>query len=288
MAARVIRPGPAGEGLIKAGMRWLLGFAELKSPACRPPFLSAMLTDMAKPLFMIGASLPRSGHHYLEAQLRALLGDDLAYCRSHLNQCCGEVICARPPDRRWFLRKSHAPRLDLAADLDGVLYVIQHRPPRGRMLSLVDFQMARRADFAIEDAAFAARWLAKEAIYSIGFGRKWLTRPPVNAVVINYDDLSGFPHRVVSALLSRMGYECSDERLQSSIDRTSTMRANVRVPEPYRRRDEGVSPLAPGLLAEYDALVRSELPDLWGVPPVAVEPGPVREVYDRIRATQQA
>lgn len=245
-----------------------------------------------EPAYLVGASLPRSGHHYLEARLHGVLGQDFTYCGAgRINQCCGQVICTARLGGQVFFRKSHDSRLELPVNLDQVYYVVQHRSPWGRLLSYIEQQKHRKGEeFPIEDRAFAARWLALEAKYTVGFYQKWIEKPPANAIVIEYSHLTSAPFEVVSTLLQRIGCNFDIDRLHNTIEECRLSRArNVETPT-YFPRDLMVSPyLALDLLADYDLTVREECPGAGWTSPLETPQASteVREAYRLLTAPKE-
>jgi len=238
--------------------------------------------------YLVGASLPRSGHHYLETRLQGVLGEDFTYCGGgRINQCCGQVICTTVASGRVFFRKSHDERLELPAHLDQVHYIVQHRAPWGRMLSYVENQKQRHGEkFPIEDRAFATRWLAREAKYTVGFYRKWMERPGKNAIVIEYSRLTTAPYEVISTLLQRIGCDFDVDRLQSTIHGQRSSRARSIMAPAYFARDLTASPyLALDQLADYELTVMEECPGAgWAKPPGSPSPTTtaVRDAYRKL------
>lgn len=112
---------------------------------------------------MVGVSLPRSGHYYLEMLLRAVFGaGNSGYCAGR-RDCCGAVICERPGDVPFFLRKSHDQDGEMPANRTDVVYLIRHRSPWPRLLSEIERQVKLgNYKLRLYDCVFAAKWLDRE------------------------------------------------------------------------------------------------------------------------------
>ncbi|MBV9693198.1 MAG: hypothetical protein JO261_05815, partial [Alphaproteobacteria bacterium] len=93
-----------------------------------------MAQSIAKVL--IGASIPRSGHHFLADMLTRYFGRELYYCESYTPaDCCRTVPCTRRGDFRFIYQKSHDRDFRLPADVADALYLIQYRHPVAETLS---------------------------------------------------------------------------------------------------------------------------------------------------------
>ena len=79
---------------------------------------------------LVGASIPRSGHHFLVQILQQLLGPAFAHCEFYgPDDCCRSIPCRRFGDVQLFFQKNHDLDLTLPASLEGVTYVVQYRDP---------------------------------------------------------------------------------------------------------------------------------------------------------------
>lgn len=81
-------------------------------------------------IFLLGVSIPRSGHHFLATLLEQALGADIRYCEDHSkDDCCKDVPCSRARQHRVIYQKNHDMELTLDANLPGVSYLVQFREP---------------------------------------------------------------------------------------------------------------------------------------------------------------
>lgn len=159
---------------------------------------------------LVGASLPRSGHHHLERLLGLALGDRFGYCEFYVpSGCCGQVPCTRaePPVR---FQKHHDFDGTLARDLPGVHYVVQHREPVGAAVSDRELYVRRHNPALVDDAGDHEHWLALQALQHVAFVAKWVLRPPAASTVIDYADLVADPAGVVLRLLADAGVRIAD------------------------------------------------------------------------------
>lgn len=221
---------------------------------------------------IIGASLPRSGHHFLHGLLHAVLGDDLQYCESHHGDCCNRLPCTRVSKAHLF-RKSHDYDMSLPKDLAGCLYLVQHREPVGRILSCIELiKREEKVRFPIEERAYAVWYLAKEALYTIRFCDKWLAAPFPNSVCASYKRLVDAPEQALSEILAAIGKPVPQSAIGPLIENERRLKASrpgeddgEDRPE-FAVRDTRTAGFAfPELIDEYGRLVRSRCPSAdWG------------------------
>src|SRR5689334_18446600 len=85
---------------------------------------------------LIGASIPRSGHHFLQKLLLHYFGDELFYCEYYSrNDCCRNVPCTYPGPHLFTYQKSHDRQGEVRKDVGDALYIIQYREPVGEAIS---------------------------------------------------------------------------------------------------------------------------------------------------------
>jgi len=214
---------------------------------------------------LIGVSLPRSGHHYIENLLRSHLGERrFGYCsEAGHNRCCGQIVCSRVNDVELFLRKSHDYELNIPTDLSNVLYLVQHREPAARVQSALELIARNDPNFDLNDRDYLEFWLAREARYTIDFYRKWIERPPVNAVVIDYDALVKEPAASMKRLFAKLGLPFSREKFEADTAFLKQYKAEARGIEsrqPMKVRDVRATTLPLDLISDFDALVREHCP----------------------------
>lgn len=228
---------------------------------------------------ILGASLPRSGHHYLETILEAVFGPFLGYCPGHGPNCCNAIPCTAPGKGRWHLRKSHDERLQLPRDVPNAVYLVQHRAPWPRILSYADFITARTKR-AWPSAVDAAKWLALEAKHVIGFYQKWMHEPREDTLLIDYDRLTADPVGVVCEIAyvanAHLALDYIHERLDTIDHSLRATAPGQAATETRKPRDPTYSPHIPiELVAEYDFVICQACPQsgwtaAWidlGIPP---------------------
>lgn len=66
------------------------------------------------PKILIGASIPRSGHHFLQNLLTKFFGPELHYCEFYSpGDCCQQVPCSRRGDFGIVFQKSHDRNMEV-------------------------------------------------------------------------------------------------------------------------------------------------------------------------------
>src|SRR4051794_15781646 len=147
---------------------------------------------------LVGASIPRSGHHFLQSLLSRYYGDQLFYCEVYSKaDCCRSVPCKRGGGHAVTYQKSHDRQGEVPANAEGVLYVIQYREPVGEALSdreldLTDHLGRRSLNYRLSQDHYLW-WLAAKASYCRDFHDKWFSPRVGNAVYLNYADLASNP-----------------------------------------------------------------------------------------------
>ncbi|MDX2171170.1 MAG: sulfotransferase [Deltaproteobacteria bacterium] len=167
---------------------------------------------------LIGASIPRSGHHFLVRLLQGCLGDAFRFCEFYTPaNCCAQVPCARVTAARVSLQKNHDFDLRLPATVPGARYVVQYR-------NAVDAVLSDRELFGeVHGAARAADreqytvWLGTHLAYMVGFAEKWLALPGPAAVPIAYEDLIADPAGALRAVCACAGEPVTDAALQAAV-----------------------------------------------------------------------
>lgn len=237
-----------------------------------------------KPVHLVGASIPRSGHHLLVRLLKELYGGDFGYCEFYTPvDCCRQVPCARTEGFRLYLQKNHDLDLKLSTDVSGVLYVVQHREPTLGALSDREYVADLGEEERAADRDEYVVWLGKRAAHYVRFYRKWIGRPPVRSFLVEYEELRSEPARVLAGLLAACGLPAPDPAaLAGAVARATEKVApghvllservfRARTLEASRFFDED-------LLSAYEAAISASLPEAPFVrrfPPRAFEEHPV-------------
>jgi hypothetical protein len=191
----------------------------------------------------------------------ALLADELDYCADFAQgTCCKSLPCTRR-SARYVLTKSHDYDLGLRKDLSDSVYLVQDREPHGRILSTAELVKRNRGElWPIESREYAAWWLAEQAVYAVGFRRKWVAAPPQRAVIVEHETLGRDPVDVLGQLAQRLGLGFPRARLQEASDRGLKRRAGHDTDfEPRNLLDAGLLPA--DLLAGHVQVVRDRTPD---------------------------
>jgi hypothetical protein len=190
-----------------------------------------------RPAILIGASIPRSGHHFLARVLRRYYGSQLHYCEFyHPENCCRAVPCSRRIGQRITYQKNHDHDFSLATDVPGAIYVIQHRRPVPEALSDRELYVRNREERglpAAESIEQHIRWLANKIAYYKGFHDKWIVAPPARAIRIDYDDLSRDPLAEIGRFVAMVDAPPDEERLAWAVNKIRHRRGKG---TPYKPR----------------------------------------------------
>lgn len=215
----------------------------------------------AAPHLLLGASVPRSGHHLLARLLQRTLGDRLRYCRFYSSEgCCGAVPCRRH-DHEILFQKNHDLDLTLPLGLP-VTYVVQFRDPVPAALSDRELFASEYGERLAGDPVSLLVWLAHHAIWLVGFLRKWAVTPPAGAMLLPYERLTAAPAASLAALLDRAGIAFAERDLEAAVAE-ETPRGGWQGERPFEPRSlERSRYLDPQLFALFETLVREQVPEL--------------------------
>ena len=184
----------------------------------------------SNPKVLIGASIPRSGHHFLADMMTGYFGPDLFYCEYYtLPSCCKTVPCTRRGGHRFIYQKSHDRDFKLPSDVADALYLIQYRHPvpealSDRELELQDTLGRPNFNFRRSHAGYVT-WLASKALYYRKFHDKWIARKLPNAMYLDYPDLAANPKAIMAEIVRRAGAAPDEARISQVVDRVRGPRA---------------------------------------------------------------
>jgi tetratricopeptide (TPR) repeat protein len=214
------------------------------------------------PQILVGASIPRSGHHFLVEMLTAYYGEDLYYCEYYTpTNCCKSVPCTRRGEHRILYQKSHDRDFSLAASVQEALYLIQYRQPVPEALS--DRELDLKGDPGRLRLAYRKthagylNWLANKAIYYRKFHDKWIAGKLSNAIYLDYAELVADPKIFLRDIVERATGDADDARLDAAIDKTRSPRSNA----PFKPRIISDSPYFDAqMLGAFEAWVLERCP----------------------------
>ena len=187
------------------------------------------LSEPRSPKALIGASIPRSGHHYLQRTLSRYFKEDIFYCEWYTpRECCKHVPCIRRPDCRVTYQKSHDWDFSLTQAIDDALYLVQFRHPVPEALSDRDLAMRDSIDkpnlsYRLTRDCYGL-WLADKAIYFRKFHDKWFRNRVPNAVYLDYDSLLQEPAATVEPIIRWVTGTIDSGRLSAAIAEASASR----------------------------------------------------------------
>jgi len=190
-----------------------------------------MTVSRDNPRILIGASIPRSGHHFLADMMTAYYGNDLYYCEYYtLPSCCRAVPCTRRGAHNIIYQKSHDRDFKLAADVAHALYLIQYRHPVPEALS--DRELDLQDSFGRPSLAYRRthagymNWLAGKAIYYRRFHDKWIAPKLANAIYLDYAPLAADPKKFLKTIVEQTSGSADDARLDAAIEKTRSPRSS--------------------------------------------------------------
>ncbi|HTT99478.1 MAG TPA: hypothetical protein VMF58_15630 [Rhizomicrobium sp.] len=190
-----------------------------------------MQVSKDNPRILVGASIPRSGHHFLADMMTAYYGPDIYYCEYYtLPSCCRAVPCTRRGAHRVIYQKSHDRDFKLPADVSDALYLIQYRHPVPEALSDRELDLQDgfgRPSLAYRSTLFGYQnWLAGKAIYYRRFHDKWIAPKFSNAVYLDYADLAADPKRHLKTIVERTTGAADGARLDAAIEKSRSPKSS--------------------------------------------------------------
>ncbi|MGE0735271.1 MAG: tetratricopeptide repeat protein [Alphaproteobacteria bacterium] len=219
---------------------------------------------------LLGASIPRSGHHYLVRMLRSTLGSRLYYCEKYTAvDCCNAIPCTKASGHDLVFLKSHDFDNELDPARTDVRYLVQYRNAVEAIVSDRELYVVQNAPAVTENEGQYAYWLGERAHYFIRFARKWLRHPRDHHFLLDYDDLLREPAERLRALLKFCGVAFDDNALRHAVQEQSLLRdqvvanSNVMVTTAFStRRIEDSRFYEPTLLGSFEAVLAESAPEL--------------------------
>jgi len=203
------------------------------------------MADVENPKVLIGASIPRSGHHFLADMMTGYFGPELYYCEYYtLANCCKQVPCTRRGRFGVIYQKSHDRDFKLPADVADALYLIQYRHPVPEALSDRELDikdtLGRPSLAYRQTRAGFMQWLAAKAVYYRRFHDKWMAERLPNALYLDYAELSAKPADTLREIVTRAGAVPDEAHLRRVVERSGGSRGGGA--ETYKPRVVSDSP----------------------------------------------
>ena len=219
----------------------------------------------SNPKVLIGASIPRSGHHFLADMMIGYFGPDLFYCEYYtLSNCCKSVPCTRRGEYRFVFQKNHDRDFLLPDNIKEALYLVQYRHPvpealSDRALEMQNTMSLPNFDFRSTRAGYAI-WLAAKARYYKNFHDKWVARKMPNAIYLDYPELTATPEVLMKSIILRIGADLDERRLADTVARAAAV-ASGRSIQPFKPHEVADNPhFDAELLGAFEAWVLARCP----------------------------
>lgn len=186
----------------------------------------------AKPKALIGASIPRSGHHFLQTLLSAYFHGEMFYCEYYTPpNCCKQFPCTRRGQQTINFQKSHDRDHDVPMDIKDAMYIIQYRHPvpealSDRELDLSD-SIGRRSINHRSSREYFMQWLAEKAIYYRKFHDRWFANRVPNAYYLDYEVLSADPGTAMRKIINWSYGRVDEARLSAQMAEISATRVSA-------------------------------------------------------------
>lgn len=234
---------------------------------------------------LIGASIPRSGHHLLVRLLESALGEAFAFCEFYTPRaCCAQVPCVRATAARVLLQKNHDFDLRLPDDVAAALYVVQYRNAVDEALSDRELVGEVHGEARAADRDDYLVWLGGKLAYLGGFHRKWLATRRATAAYVAYEDLIADPGAALRAVCALVGESLDGAAVAAAVAAAMPF-GGERGERAYVRRPLGERRFAHwDLLARYESWLARHAPALVGERRAADTHDPVHPLIEIQRA----
>jgi len=184
------------------------------------------------PKVLIGASIPRSGHHFLQNLMTRFFGSDLHYCEFYsVKDCCKTFPCTKRGDFPVLFQKSHDREMEVPKDIASATYVLQYRHPvpealSDRELDLIDSFGRAALNYRLSREHYA-QWLASKAVYYRRYHDKWLWNRVPNGIYLDYDYLSAQPVDAMEQLVVAATGHADRARIEAVVDEAKSVRVST-------------------------------------------------------------
>jgi len=201
------------------------------------------------PKVLIGASIPRSGHHFLQNLMTRFFGPQLHYCEFYsVRDCCKTFPCTKRGDYPVIFQKSHDREMEVPKDIPSATYVLQYRHPvpealSDRELDLID-SFGRAALSYRQSREHYAQWLASKAVYYRRYHDKWLWERVPNGIYLDYDYLSDRPVDAMAELVRAATGDADRGRIEAVVEEAKSVRVSTSTkgPSTFKKRVISDSP----------------------------------------------
>jgi tetratricopeptide (TPR) repeat protein len=184
------------------------------------------------PKLLVGASIPRSGHHFLQNMLAKFFGPELRYCEFYSpKDCCRQIPCTKRGDFAFIYQKSHDRQMEVPKSIDQAVYVIQYRHPVPEALSDRELDVADGIGRASLNYRLSREhysfWLAAKAVYYRRFHDKWLAERVANGVYLDYTELTADPAGALERLLLAATGQADRARIEAVVEAARPVRVST-------------------------------------------------------------
>jgi hypothetical protein len=215
---------------------------------------------------VLGVSMPRSGHHFVEQILFNTLKSEFSYCEFYGAGCCKKIPCISEAHLTTkttglFLQKSHDFNLDDPLTVPSTFRMVQYRSPVPRALS--DFELRVKRGLPDNIPTFR-NYLVNEAWYFHRFYKKWIEGRRPDFLILTYEELTSDPFKAIQSLLRFVDISVDPDQLAAGVkkavgwrgrDGTRFVRADV---SSYRHAQHPV-------LANFEDLVLRNCPGYFPI-----------------------
>lgn len=175
-------------------------------------------------IHVLGASMPRSGHHLLEMILKNALRDRFAYCEFYEPGCCKSIPCvleSKIGGASIFMQKSHDFEFTDPVIVPGTYRIIQYRSPVPRALSNYELHLKNGCEDTVRNFR---DFLIDEALYFARFYEKWISNCSPQHHLLGYEELTGHPVKAALDFFAYIDMPIDRDRVIEGVAEAITIR----------------------------------------------------------------
>lgn len=187
---------------------------------------------LQSPKILIGASIPRSGHHFLQNLLAKFYGPRMHYCEYYSpRDCCKQMPCTKRGDFGVIYQKSHDRNMEVPRSIADAVYVLQYRHPipealSDRELDVMDGIGRSSINYRLGREHYM-HWLASKAVYYRRYHDKWLVDRVPNGIYLDYARLLASPVDAVEEIVRAADGSADRARIEAVVEQAKSVHVST-------------------------------------------------------------
>lgn len=184
------------------------------------------------PKILIGASIPRSGHHFLQNISTKFYGPQMHYCEFYSpKHCCKQISCGKRGGFSVIYQKSHDRNMEVPKSIAGAVYILQYRHPTPEALSdheldVMDGIGRASINYRLGREHYM-QWLASKAVYYRRYHDNWLVDRVPDGVYLDYAYLTASPVDAVEQIVRAAAGTADRARIEAVVEEAKSVRVST-------------------------------------------------------------